>query len=413
MHKGNAVVGQAGGPTAVINQSLLGIIKEARESLHIEHLYGARNGVEGIVSDRFVDLLKQPTSVLELIANTPAAALGSTRVNPDGAYCERILEAFRRRDVRYFFYIGGNDSARSARTISRLAVDAGYEMRVIHIPKTIDNDLLVSDHTPGYGSCAKFVASAFIGDDLDNRSLPGVKINILMGRHAGFITAASILARFREDDGPHLVYVPERVFDVDQFVEDVASIYEKYGRCLVAVSEGIHAADGQLWAEKVSVLRGTTMDRDAFGNLQLGAGAGSLADYLSGMLRNKCKQIRRVRADTLGYLQRSFPGSVSIVDSWEARLCGEVAVHYSMETKRDGSVALLRLPGSRYAVGTKLVALEAVAPDDPPFTRVLPDKYIAADGNNVLNSYREYVRPLIAELPRIGWLEQIADLDAP
>ena len=156
-----------------------------------------------------------------------------------------------------------------------------------------------------------------------------------------------------------------------------------------------------------------SINRDAFGNLQLGAGAGSLADYLSGMLRNKYKQIRRVRADTLGYLQRSFPGSVSIVDSWEARLCGEVAVHYSMETKRDGSVALLRLPGSRYAVGTKLVALKEVAPDDPPFTRVLPDKYITAEGNNVLNSYREYVRPLIAELPRIGWLEQIADLDAP
>jgi len=410
MRTGNAIIGTAGGPTVVINQSVLGVIQQIERSMHIVHVFGARRGVEGIVREDYFDLMRQPRNMLDLVAQTPAAALGSTRIKPDQEYCQRVLEAFRRRDVRYFFYIGGNDSANTARIISRVAREAKYEMRTIHIPKTIDNDLLVSDHTPGYGSCAKFVGSAFIGDNLDNRSLPGVKINLLMGRNAGFITAASILARFREDDGPHLVYVPERTFDLEQFVTDVGNVYRRYGRCLVAVSEGIHDGQGTLWAEKVSVLRQEHLERDAFGNLQLGVGTGSLADFLAGTLRNRFKDISRVRADTLGYLQRSYPASVSVVDAWEARLCGQMAVSYSVDAEMDGSVALLRLPGSRYAVGTKLVDLKEVAPDHPPFTKVLPDKYISPEGNNVTNNYREYVRPLIAELPRIGWFEQIADM---
>ena len=410
MRTGNAIVGQSGGPTVVINQSVLGVIQEVERNMHIAHLFGARNGIEGIVRGDYFDLMRQPRNMLDLVSQTPGAALGSTRVKPDEEYCQRILKDFRHRDVRYFFYIGGNDSAQVAQIVNRWAVDCHYEMRVIHIPKTIDNDLLVSDHTPGYGSCAKFVGSAFIGDNLDNRALPGVKINLLMGRNAGFITAASILARFREDDGPHLVYVPERSFDLEQFVADAECVYRKYGRCLVAVSEGIHDHQGTLWAEKVSVLRQEHLERDAFGNLQLGVGTGSLADFLAGILRNRFKDISRVRADTLGYLQRSYPASVSIVDAWEARLCGQIAVSYSVDAETDGSVALLRLPGSRYAVGTKLVDLKEVAPDQPPFTKVLPDKYISPEGNNVTNNYREYVRPLIADLPRIGWFEQIADM---
>ncbi|UCG33284.1 MAG: diphosphate--fructose-6-phosphate 1-phosphotransferase [Phycisphaerales bacterium] len=410
MRTGNAVVGTAGGPTVVINQSVLGVIQETEKSMHIAHLFGARRGVEGIVDREYFDLLRQPDNMLDLVAQTPAAALGSTRVRPDEDYCYRILEELKRLDIRYFFYVGGNDSARTSRIISRVAEDAKYELRIIHIPKTIDNDLLVSDHTPGYGSCAKFVASAFIGDNLDNRALPGVKINLLMGRNAGFITAASILARFRDDDGPHLVYVPERPFDLDRFVEDVEAVYTRLGRCLVAVSEGIHDGQGKLWAERVSVLRQEHIERDAFGNLQLGMGTGSLADFLAGTLRHRCKNIHRVRADVAGYLQRSYPGSVSIVDSWEARLCGQMAVSYSVDATANGSVALLRLPGSRYAVGTKLVDLKAVAPDDPPFVKTLPDKYISAEGNNVTNNFREYVRPLIGDLPRIGWFEQIAEL---
>src|SRR5512146_1322549 len=274
--RGNAVVGQAGGPTAVINQSLVGIVEEAQKHHHIDRLLGARHGVRGIINEQFYDLKRQPTNMLELVAQTPAAALGATRDKPDEEYCERIFKVLTKFDIRYFFYIGGNDSAQTARIVNRIAGDAKYELRVIHVPKTIDNDLLVTDHCPGYGSAAKFVASAFIGDDLDNRALKGVKINIVMGRHAGFLTAASILARQRPDDGPHLVYLPERPFDIDQFVADVKEVFDRYGRCVVAVSEGIADKDGKRWAEKVSVLRQENLARDAFGNLQLSSGAGSL-----------------------------------------------------------------------------------------------------------------------------------------
>ncbi len=405
---GNAVVGQAGGPTAVINQSLIGVIQETQKHSHIQRLLGARHGVRGVINEEFYDLMRQPDNMLELVAQTPAAALGATRDKPDEEYCERILNTFKKYDVRYFFYIGGNDSAQTAQIINRLATNAKYDLRVIHIPKTIDNDLLVTDHCPGYGSAAKFVASAFIGDNLDNRALKGVKINILMGRDAGFLTAASILARQRPDDGPHLVYLPERPFGIDRFIKDVEETHNQFGRCLVAISEGIRDDHGIPWAEKVQVMRKEGMERDDFGNVQLSAGAGSLADYLSAEIRGRCRTIRRVRADTFGYLQRSFPGFYSEQDAWEARLVGQMAVSYSLAAEHDGSVALIRLPSTTYAVGTKLVALQEVAPSKPPFTKVLQDEYINSAGNNVLNNFREYVGPLVGDLPKIGWFEQIA-----
>jgi 6-phosphofructokinase 1 len=404
---GNAVVGQAGGPTAVINQSLVGIIQETRIHHHIRMLLGARHGVRGIINEDFIDLKRQPTNMLEHVARTPAAALGATRDKPDKEYCERIFSVFRKHDVRYFFYIGGNDSAMTADIVNSIADDAKYELRVFHVPKTIDNDLLVTDHCPGYGSAAKFVASAFMGDDLDNRALKGVKINVIMGRNAGFLTAASILARQRPDDGPHLVYLPERPFSLDKFVEDVEQVYDKYGRCLVAISEGIADDKGKLWAETVSVMREAAAAKDPHGNIELSAGAGSMADYLSGMLRSRCQKIKRVRADTFGYLQRSFPGFYSEVDAWEARLVGQMAINYSFDEGADGSVALVRLPGTTYAVGTKLINLKEVAPDEGPSTKVLPDEYINDENNNVLNSYREYVGPLVGDLPKVGWLEHI------
>lgn len=405
---GNAVVGQAGGPTVVINQSLVGVIEEAQKFPHIHRLLGARHGVRGIINEQFYDLKRQPTAMLELVARTPAAALGATRDRPDKEYCERIFNVFRKHDVRYFFYIGGNDSAETANIVNKMAQDAKYELHVVHVPKTIDNDLLVTDHCPGYGSAAKFVASAFIGDDLDNRALKGVKINIIMGRNAGFLTAASILARQREDDGPHLVYLPERPFDIDQFVNDVQAVFDKFGRCLIAISEGIVDKEGKLWAEKVSVLRQENLTRDAFGNIQLSAGAGSLSDYLAGTLRHRCEKITRVRADTFGYLQRSFPGYESEVDAWEARLVGQVAVSCSLDDTPAGSIALVRMPSTTYTVGTKLVNLDQVAPEKPPKTKIVPEEYISPAGNNVLNSFREYVGPLVGELPKVGWFEQIA-----
>src|SRR5687767_13455616 len=225
--RGNAVIGQSGGPTAVINQSLVGVIEELRKTGNVNRLLGARHGVRGIVSEQFIELNDSPDELLARVAKTPAAALGSTRDKPDRAYCERIFNSFRKNDVRYFFYIGGNDSADTARIVSDLAKQAKYDLQVFHIPKTIDNDLRVHDHTPGYGSAARFVAMAMLGDNFDNRSLPGIKVDVIMGRNAGFLTAAAVLARQFDDDGPHLIYVPEAPVTEDQFVADVDRVYSK------------------------------------------------------------------------------------------------------------------------------------------------------------------------------------------
>jgi ATP-dependent phosphofructokinase / diphosphate-dependent phosphofructokinase len=204
--KGNAVIGQSGGPTAVINQSLVGVIEELNGSRAIGRLLGAHHGVRGVVEEQFLDLkgLRQPA--LERLAVTPASALGSTRDKPNEEYCAKILDVFAKHHVEYFFYIGGNDSADTARIVNEMSIAAGHPLRVFHIPKTIDNDLLVTDHCPGYGSAAKFVACAMMGDDRDTASLPGIKIDVVMGRHAGWLTAASVLGRQDESDGPHLVY---------------------------------------------------------------------------------------------------------------------------------------------------------------------------------------------------------------
>src|SRR4051812_21930720 len=349
--KGNAVVGQSGGPTSVINQSLVGVITEARKHGHIDRLLGARHGVRGIVNDDFLELNKVPDELLNRIAQTPASALGSTRDKPDAAYCEKIFQSFQKRNVRYFFYVGGNDSADTARIVGEMAKSNGYDLTVYHIPKTIDNDLRVHDHTPGYGSAAKFVAAAIMGDDYDNRSLPGIKVDVIMGRHAGFLAAASVLARKRDGDGPHLIYVPEAPLSEDKFLADVDAVHKKRGRCLIAVSEGVSQPGGKTWAEAMQ----GNLEKDAHGNVQL-SGTGALGDFLAGLITKKLQPAGgkklRVRADTFGYLQRSFPGFVSETDAKEARLVGQMAVRYAGEGIGGGSVAMRRKEGGQYAIET-------------------------------------------------------------
>lgn len=397
--KGKAVVGQSGGPTAVINQSLVGVIEQAGRHDAITGLLGARHGVRGILEEDFLNLSSINGSTLAAVAVTPSSALGSTRDKPDRDYCRKMFEVFRRNDVRYFFYIGGNDSADTANITNQVAAEEGYELRVFHIPKTIDNDLLVTDHCPGYGSAARFVASALMGDDLDNRSLLGIKIDVIMGRHAGWLTAAAVLARQREDCGPHLIYVPEATFDEDTFAADVDAAMHKYGRCIVAVSEGIHDADGELIATKVSHLQ----EQDSHGNVQL-SGTGALGDYLANVVKAKLGTVRqklRVRADTFGYLQRSFPGFASEVDAHEARLVGRMAVKAAMDNVISGSIAIKRTGnGDGYAVETFVAELTAVARQ----TKSLPAEYIAPEGNNITDSFHDYVAPLAGTLPTTGYL---------
>jgi 6-phosphofructokinase len=239
------LIAQGGGPTAVINQSLVGAVLAARGLPQVDAVYGARHGVRGIVSEDLVDLGQETTAHLERVAATPGSALGSTRDKPDLKYCQEILRVLAAHRIGHFFYIGGNDSSDTVRIVVEEARKAGHALAAVHIPKTIDNDLMGNDHTPGFPSAARFVVQAFAGADLDNTALPGVYVAVVMGRHAGFLTAAAALARTRPDDGPHLVYLPERVFDIDRFLVDVKAVHERLGRCVVAVSEGIHDAAGE------------------------------------------------------------------------------------------------------------------------------------------------------------------------
>ena len=330
------LVAQGGGPTAVINQSLVGVVLEARRLGEVSRVYGARHGVRGIVDEDFVDLTQETSHNLELVADTPGSALGSTRDKPDLKYCQEIFKVLQAHEIEHFFYIGGNDSSDTVRIVSEEARKANYPLRSIHIPKTIDNDLVGNDHTPGFPSAARFVAQAFAGVNLDNAALPGVYVGVVMGRHAGFLTAAAALGKKFPDDGPHLIYVPERVFDVDRFLADVKASYARHGRCVIAVSEGIHDAAGTPILSKLA----KELEVDAHGNVQL-SGTGALADLLCEEIKRKLG-IKRVRGDTFGYLQRSFIGCVSDVDAREAREVGEKAVQFAMWGSRDGSVAIKR-----------------------------------------------------------------------
>ncbi|WP_295749950.1 6-phosphofructokinase [Undibacterium sp.] len=383
MASGKILVAQGGGPTAVINQTLAGVVLEARRFRQVERIYGARHGVRGIIDEDFVDLTQETSHNLELVANTPSSALGSTRDKPDEKYCQEIFKVLRAHQIEHFFYIGGNDSSDTVRIVSLEAQKAGYPLRCIHIPKTIDNDLVGSDHTPGFPSAARFVAQAFAGANLDNAALPGVYVGVVMGRHAGFLTAASALGKKFPEDGPHLIYLPERDFSIDKFLIEVKAVYLRYGRCVVAVSEGIHDASGT----PILSLLAKDLERDAHGNVQL-SGTGALADLLCEEIKAKLG-IKRVRGDTFGYLQRSFIGCVSDVDQREAREVGEKAVQFAMWGKHDGSVAIRRT--GFYSVDYDLLPLEAVAGK----TRTMEDEFISANGTDVTDAFRMYLRPLL------------------
>ncbi len=387
----NALIGQSGGPTAVINQSLVGIVEQALRSKDIDNVWGAVHGIRGVLEDQLVDLGAESKDTLEAVAQTPAAALRSVRKKPTEAECVQLIEKFEQRNIRYFFYIGGNDSAETAHLLNEVAVARDYDVRLFHVPKTIDNDLLVTDHCPGFGSAAKFVASAFMGDNQDNRSLPGIKIDVVMGRHAGWLTAASALAKVYEDDGPHLIYCPERVFNEERFCDDVARQMELHGRCLVAVSEGIHDADGNL------ILR--TNEKDSHGNVQL-SGTGALGDQLASLVKARLGSTLRVRADTFGYLQRSFAGVVSEVDAVEARAIGrEAVIAATSGNHQHGSVYIGRNDGEEYSVRYGVTDLANVA----KHTRDMDEAYLQGD-NHVTEDFLDYVRPLVGVLPRPGRL---------
>jgi 6-phosphofructokinase len=230
--KGNALIGQSGGPTHVINQSLVGVVEAALASPVIGKVFGALHGFKGVLEENLIDLGAESRETLEAVAQVPGAALRSVRKKPTVEECERAFAVLKRHDVRYFFYIGGNDSAETAHILSEMAAREGHELVLYHVPKTIDNDLRATDFCPGYPSAARYVSLCFLGDNVDVRSLPGIKLNIVMGRNAGWLTAASALARQHPDDGPHLVYLPETRLP--------ARGIRRFGRCGQQAAGALH-----------------------------------------------------------------------------------------------------------------------------------------------------------------------------
>ena len=391
--KGKVLIAQGGGPTAVINQSLVGIVKEAAKYSDMTKVYGALHGVDGIINEDFIDLSQETDSNLELVAATSSSALCSTRTKPDAEYCAKMFKVLKAHEISYFFYIGGNDSSDTVRIVSEEAAKANYPMRCIHVPKTIDNDLMMNDHTPGYGSAARFVAQAYMGMNLDVKAIKGVYIGVIMGRNAGFLTAAAAAAQIMPDDGPHLVYVPESDFSIEKFVADVKEVYDRLGMCIVAVSEGIKDANGQ---PIIATLK-KELEFDSHGNLSM-SGTGALGDLLSDEIKNRLG-IKRVRSDTFGYLQRSFLGCVSDTDQIEAYEVGQRAVQIAYTKGVSGSVAIKRV--GDYAVDYDIVPLESVAAK----TKVMPPEFINEQGNHVTEEFKKYIKPLLGTgMPIVGRL---------
>ena len=356
-------------------QSLTGLVLEARKFGGIERVYVKRlcmAVLKGIVNEDFVDLTQETgLTIWRRWPKPRPRALGSTpATSPDDKYCAEIFNRhFRRTASAVSSMSAAMTSSDTVRIVSEHARAANYPLRCIHIPKTIDNDLMLNDHTPGFPSAARFVAQAFAGANLDNRSLPGIYLAVVMGRHAGFLTAASALAAKFPDDGPHLVYVPERAFDQTRFLSDVKKVMDKYGRCVIAVSEGI-ADDKHV---PIATRLMAHVEKDAhtqMSNWPAGRWRISLTRLIKDSLGYK-----RVRGDTFGYVQRSFLGCVSDVDQREAREVGEKAVQFAVWGDRDGSVTIHR--AGDYAVDYKLSRLEEIAGK----TKVMADGFIAADGN--------------------------------
>lgn len=415
-----AVVAMGGGPTRVINRSLYGIVDECARS-GIEVL-GARHGIEGLLKEEFIPLSPSAPPV-STHKDLPGAMVGSTRMKPKADNCACAFEICKKHDIHFFFYIGGNDTSEACAIISREAQASPYEMRTFHVPKTVDNDLVLNDHTPGYSSAARYVAHCIMGDDLDSLSLPGLKIDVIMGRNAGWLTAASALARLEEGDAPHLVYVCEKKHSVKDIASHMAELYANQRRGVVAVSEGLLGPDGEPFLNSPAVrkelgegpygsvvefldaaermLAASGSKKDDYGHTQL-SGTGMLADALAAIamitiIHEQGVKSPRVRADTLGYAQRAFAGEVSPVDAEEAELTGRDAVRAAESGEEDASVALQAdREGGKYRAYTRLVPLEDVGGK----VRTLDEEFIAEGGRDVTPAFMEYGLPLVGPLQR-------------
>ncbi|MGE4354654.1 MAG: 6-phosphofructokinase [Oscillospiraceae bacterium] len=390
---GACIIGQSGGPTAVINASAYGAIKSALESPYITRVLGAANGIVGVLNDKLYDLNQEDEYELTLLLNTPSSELGSCRYkiadfNDDDTDYKRILEIFKKYDVRYFFYNGGNDSMDTCDKINRYLQKAGYECQVMGIPKTIDNDLYGTDHCPGFGSAAKYIATTCMEVSKDARVYARGMITIIeiMGRNAGWLAGSAALAT-KYGSGPDLIYLPEVDFDVDQFFADVVHLYEKNCKVLVAMSEGVHDGEGNLIA---SLFTDTADDRDVFGHAQMGGLAIRLAAEV------KRRTGAKVRGIELSLMQRCAAHLASKTDLDEAILAGKAAVESAVNGESGKMVAFERFcKNGEYRCRTKLVPLADVA----NYEKKVPLDWICPKGNNVTEDFINYVEPLIQGFP--------------
>ena len=390
--KGACIIGQSGGPTSVINASAYGVIRTALDSDVITNVYGAEHGIKGVLNDRLFDMSKEDAEELELLKYTPSSALGSCRYkmkdpDEDDTDYKRILEVFKKHDVRYFFYNGGNDSMDTCNKISKFMQKSGYECRVMGVPKTIDNDLFGTDHCPGYASAAKYIATSCMEVYQDARVYDTGMICIIeiMGRHAGWLTAAAALAA-EYGAGPDLIYLPETDFDMEQFLSDVARVYKERGNCMVAVSEGIHYADGSFVSEA------KTSATDGFGHAQLGGLAALLANVVKEKLGVK------VRGIELSLLQRCGAHLASETDIEESFMAGKAAVENAVAGMTDKMVAFERGEiNGHYACKTKLLNLTDVA----NFEKKVPLEWINEAHNGVTHDFIDYALPLIQGEPKL------------
>lgn len=404
--KGSCIIGQSGGPTSVINASAYGVIRTALDTDCITTVYGAAHGIRGVLEDKLYIMDEEDAYELELLKNTPSSELGSVRYkiadpDADDTDYKRILEIFKKYDVRYFFYNGGNDSMDTCDKISRYMEKVGYECRVMGVPKTIDNDLYGTDHCPGFGSAAKYIATSCMEVSKDARVYDTGMITIIeiMGRHAGWLAGAAALAT-KFGSGPDLVYLPELPFDMDKFIADVERIYAANGKVLVAVSEGIHYADGSFVSEA------KTSATDGFGHAQLGGLAPMLAEIV------KQRTGAKVRGIELSLLQRCAAHLASKTDLDEAVLAGRAAVDAAVAGETGKMVAFDCDRTNGYTCKTKLLPLTSVA----NFEKTVPLEWITPEGNFVTDAFIDYALPLIqgeperpteSSLPRYARLKKV------
>ena len=391
----NLLIAQSGGPTAAINSSVCGVIVEAKQQSKVGSIYGAVNGILGVLDEELVDLRQEDPSTISMLRKTPSAALGSCRYKLREEDYSRLLKVFAAHNISCFLYAGGNDSMDTAHKVAQLASEKNYDLNVIGVPKTVDNDIMVTDHCPGYGSVARFNAIAVRDSGLDTEAIyttDAVKIIETMGRDTGWITASTALGKEGEDSAPHLIYLPERPFVLTRFLADVKSIYDRLGRVVICVCEGLRDEKGEFVKSSTKQI-----DTDKFGHKQLGG----VGDYLVNLVSESLKV--KARCDKPGTIQRVSMTCASQIDLDEAYLVGQAAISQAVDGESDKMVTLIRKTNEPYECETGLVELEEVALR----TKKMPNEFINKESNFVSKKFLEYARPLIGgPLPDYAHLER-------